>query len=285
MLDLYIEGEVNRISPEAPVPVVKETNTYYTLGGVGNVANNLRSLGVDVDCISTVGNDNEGMAILFKLQESFINPDIVTMIDDRPTTLKTRIISDKHNSQMIRLDREVNSKIDHKKFILPNEKYDIIIISDYGKGVITSQLLNDLSSKYNCDIIVDPHPSNMHLYDTSILILTPNTDELKQIHEMKLKILAENILETKGSKGMTLFKQSGLRYDIPIENPSYVYSVIGAGDTVISVLGACVSVGFEVLKSARIANECAQYVIKKPGTALITKSEFYEVMENINAKR
>ena len=281
MLDKYVVGEVERISPEAPVPVVKVVDEYSTLGGCGNVVRNIRSTGAQVSCLTSVGWDENGTHIEEELVELGVNPMIVNECE--VTTVKERIIADQRKVQMIRVDREVTEPIDPNLLILrlqeQNEKYDIIAISDYAKGVVSWDLIQYLE-RTGTPVIIDTKPKNSHLYNMPFMI-TPNKEEWKEI-EPKDDIRPEYILVTEGRDGMTLIDQSGSaigRAKIEAEAVE-VYNVSGAGDTVVAIMSVCLASGLDPYKSAVVANRCAGYVVTQPGTSTVPVNIF---MEHYNA--
>lgn len=275
MLDKYVVGNVSRISPEAPVPIVHVKEEYYSLGGCGNVVRNIREVGAQVDCLASVGLDTNGDTIIKEIRR--VGAGNILVYSSRETTVKERIIADERKVQMIRIDREHTDKIDDKAAIRQfkktgRNKYDIIVVSDYAKGMITNDLMNFLKS-LNTRIIVDPKPINGFLYN-DVFMVTPNEKEwqiMKLTSQYNLKNV-QYVLETKGSKGMSLydFNQS---WDIPT-TPLDIYNVSGCGDVVIAVMAVCLSMGSSPVHAAKVANKCAGYTATKPGTSIITKEKF-----------
>ena len=184
MLDKYVVGDVKRISPEAPVPVVKTINRYSTLGGCGNVVRNLREIGVQTHCAASITNDPEGKEV----QKQLIECGAVSILTwgSMITTVKERIIADQRKVQMLRIDREEICDINCEDLIqeidiqlAQNGRYDIIVVSDYAKGLITWDLMDYLSI-LNTPIIIDPKPQNSSLYGMPTMI-TPNREEWLQM--------------------------------------------------------------------------------------------------------
>jgi len=275
MLDKYVMGEVERISPEAPVPIVHVHEEYNTLGGCGNVVRNIREIGPNVDCLSSIGNDANGRLVIDHLD--CINVTSKLIFGSDVTIVKERIIADERKIQMIRVDREVLKPIDPEQSIMElnmetDFNYDIVVISDYAKGMITNKLLKHLN-KTGVKIIVDPKPQNKSIYGYPYMI-TPNEKELKQMGGSNELLFngCEYVLETKGRKGMTLYDKNE-SWDIDAE-PVEVYNVSGAGDTVVSVMAICISMGYSPVESASIANKCAGYVVTQPGTSVVPKEIF-----------
>jgi len=284
MLDKYVVGNAERISPEAPVPIVNVTDEYHTLGGCGNVVRNIAELGAVVDCMASVGPDNDGITIESELQSIGARP--IFLHGSKLTTVKERVIADHRKIQMLRVDRECIKDVDAintiKKFqVQCREPYDMIVISDYAKGMITKGLLDFLKSEQNAPIIVDPKPDHAEMYD-NVFMITPNQKEwakmlfaspytLKHVHY---------ILQTKGNKGMSLLDNLvNERWDIEAEDVP-VYNVTGAGDVVVAMMAVCLSHGLNVLDSAYIANKCAGYAVTQPQTCVIPKDKFKSIYED-----
>ena len=278
MLDKYTVGNVSRISPEAPVPIVSVNNEYSSLGGCGNVVRNIAKLGSRVHCCASVSNDNAGKEILTLLDNIGAAPRLI--FDSHITTVKERIIADDRQVQMLRIDREISSFVNVLKVVENFEKwdyknkqpYDMIIISDYNKGMITLELMDYLRT-FNVPIIIDPKPCNAFLYDRPLMI-TPNKDEWREM-EVDDECHPEFVLVTEGKDGMTLYdKRQGVgKIKIP-GKPVEVYNVSGAGDTVIAVMAICLAMDIYPDKAAKIANDCASYVVTQVGTSTVPKNIF-----------
>ncbi len=255
ILDRYIYGEVNRINPEAMVPILDMKEQVDCLGGAANVANNLRNFKIDTYLFGYIGNDNMGKIIKQKLKEKGIKG---RLFKTERTTLKTRF----GNPQILRVDCEEKvSKTFDNEIIedIKKTKPDLIIISDYAKGVITQNLFEELK-KLKIKIIVDPKPKNKIDYSGCYLI-APNLKESKELVGQY-----KNILITKGKEGMSLIGER--RIDIPTEAKE-VYDVIGAGDTVIAALAVKLVRGENLEKAAIFANKMASIVVSKKGTSVI----------------
>ena len=279
MIDHYIIGTSNRISPEAPVPVVIPKKDYSIPGGAGNVAMNLSLLGANVMCVGCIGNDIWGEKLLSILKNEGIKTEGIELIDAHPTTLKQRIYSD--GKQVARLDTEKiinwqpNSEL--------QQNYDIIILSDYNKGVLNN-LWFDISNLDN--VIVDPKKDSFNHY-RGANIITPNLNELKKASNIDIKddksivdacnqLIKENnfqyIVAKKGNQGMTIVGADNFVKHIKahaVENPD----VTGAGDTVISALSLAYAQTKDIELSAKIANTAAAIVVGKIGTATVTIEE------------
>ena len=293
MVDHYIIGESNRMSPEAPVPVVVPKEEYSIPGGAGNVAMNLKLMGADVTCIGCVGNDIWGKKLISILKNKGIKTEGIDLIDDHPTTLKQRIYS--NGKQVARLDTEniINWEIDEDTIEIA-ENYDVIILSDYNKGVLHNsklfitqidfcQLSPDSRLK---SIIVDPKKDDFDHYH-GVNIITPNLNELQKATKVKIdgnqsiikackKLIEEYHIEyivaKKGDKGITIVGEDNFVKHIKphnVENPD----VTGAGDTVISVLAAALASNKTLKKSCELANIAAGLSIQQLGTVSISKSD------------
>ncbi|MFW9871775.1 MAG: bifunctional heptose 7-phosphate kinase/heptose 1-phosphate adenyltransferase [Candidatus Thorarchaeota archaeon] len=281
MLDKYVVGDVSRISPEAPVPIVNVLEEYYTLGGSGNVVRNIRELGAQVDCLASIGNDLSGNTIKKELIDIGVGD--LTFFGSETTIIKERIIADHRLVQMLRIDREIKKTVDPKEAIKILEKkskndYDMIVISDYAKGMLTNELLNFLKENINAHIIIDPKPENAWMYN-DVLMITPNETEwmhMKLSSRPGLRNI-KYVLQTMGKKGMKLYENKK-EWFIEAE-PVDIYNVSGAGDTVVSVMTVCLSLGISVEKSAEIANKCAGYVVTQPGTSVVPLSKFEEILD------
>jgi D-beta-D-heptose 7-phosphate kinase/D-beta-D-heptose 1-phosphate adenosyltransferase len=312
ILDEYIWGDVERISPEAPVPVVWAKKRTYVPGGAANVANNIRSLDGKVSLVGVVGKDRNAQILLGELSKRKISSQGVCFEPPRHTTLKTRIIAG--HQQVVRLDWEhtdpLSQKLNQKiiKFIEKNiEKFSAIVIEDYGKGVISAPLIEVLigiCQRHKKIIAVDPKEEHFPLY-RRVTTITPNRKELENaIRNLKIKdttnrfrlsndhllsdkdiILAgrevlkylqlDSLLVTLGEQGMQLFEQSGRSTHIPTVSQE-VFDVSGAGDTVIAGFTLALSCGATKLEAAYIANFAAGIVVGKIGTAVTTRKELLE---------
>jgi D-beta-D-heptose 7-phosphate kinase/D-beta-D-heptose 1-phosphate adenosyltransferase len=301
MLDEYLWGDVDRISPEAPVQVVSVKEEIYTLGGSGNVANNLIALGAKVSMAGVIGSDKCGHLVLTKLNELGVNTEGVVEEPERPTTRKTRIISG--NQQVLRIDRETKKDISQQtldvilnyiKRVIPD--VDLVLISDYGKGLFTAALLNSLISivkKHNPPrrTIADPKGRDFLKY-SGVSLLTPNKKEaalasgieivdestlIKAGNRILETVKTENLLITCGKDGMVLFEDNKKPYYITAQTRQ-VFDVSGAGDTVIAVLGLAVASGASFVKAASIANTAAGIVVSKVGTSTVSKNELLSAL-------
>ena len=279
MIDHYIMGTSNRMSPETPVPVVIPEKEYSIPGGAGNVAMNLCLMGADVTCIGYVGNDIWGKKLLSILENEGINIENIEIIDNHPTTLKQRIYSD--GKQVARLDSE--RIIDWQPDSEIKYDYNIIILSDYNKGVLNHSWfsINNLDN-----VIVDPKKDDFNHYSQANII-TPNLNELQraskiEINNNKSLVDACNeliqecnfnyIIAKKGDKGITIVGKNNFVKHIEahsVENPD----VTGAGDTVVAALSLAFAKTKDIEVSATVANAAAAVVVEKTGTATVTIDE------------
>ena len=295
MLDKYYFGKVDRISPEAPVPIVNIQKEESRLGGASNVANNIVSLGGHSLLCGVIGHDLFGKEI--ERISRHKNIDTFLLKTSSPTISKARIIGGKQ--QIVRVDYEDKSELnaDNKKLfrdtisrILP--EYDILVISDYGKGLISEDLcryLIKLAHKYDKKVIIDPKGKNWEKYSDADIV-TPNVKELsdivgytvpntdRAIEKAAREAITNNhltaLLVTRSDKGMSLIGPIP-----PIHIPTHseeVFDVSGAGDTVVATLGLCLAAGFEISEAMRTANIAAGIVVKKIGTATLTIEELVQ---------
>lgn len=304
MLDEYIIGNVTRISPEAPVPVVNVKKENFVLGGAANVINNLNSLGVKVIPFGVIGNDANGKKMLDELNSKKVSIEYINILNDRPTIMKQRILA--NNQQLLRLDWEKKTPINRTEedFILDNIKrliseIDAIILSDYDKGLLTERVAKgviDLAKAYNKIIIVDPKPSNSSNYKGATS-MTPNLKESsecinKEIPEseektieigleLREKLELDHLLMTRSEKGMSIFENDGRIENIPTFAKE-VFDVTGAGDTVISVYTLALACGATHTESAKIANTAAGIVVGRVGTSVVKTSEICEFFDEIS---
>lgn len=305
MIDEYLWGEVDRISPEAPVQVVSVEREDFTLGGSGNVANNLITLGAQVWAAGITGAGGNGRLLLDKFKQLGINTDGVIQDPGRPTTKKTRIIA--ANQHVLRIDRETRHEISdpiNRKLIESIEntipKIQVILISDYGKGVVTKSLVRrvvDIAKKQNKIIIVDPKGLDFRKYE-GVSIITPNKKEASLAAGMDIfndqdinvagralkKALGVNsILITCGKDGMVLIEKDRDPYKITAR-ARQVFDVSGAGDTVVAMMGLALASGAKVREAVSIANTAAGIVVGKVGTATITRQELIESSKPTSGK-
>lgn len=299
IMDHFIWGNVNRISPEAPVPVVDVESESLLLGGSANVANNINSLGGWCVVAGVVGNDSDGEALIKLLKQKKIRTRSIVVDHVRPTTIKTRIIA--HNQQVVRFDREAKYEITREtmnkvraQILRAVASVDVIIVSDYAKGLISSELIDEIvavARRNKIPIAVDPKVTHFEYYK-DVSIVTPNnleasrasgieiTDKktLKAAGELLSKKLGcEALLITRGEHGMNLFERASSTH-IPTVAKE-VYDVSGAGDTVIGVIGLALGSGATYKEAAVLANYAAGVVVGKIGTAALSLGELKEAVK------
>jgi D-beta-D-heptose 7-phosphate kinase/D-beta-D-heptose 1-phosphate adenosyltransferase len=292
MLDVYITGAVDRISPEAPVPVVKKTNVANLPGGASNVAMNIASLGGVPYLIGTVGDDYNAEIIFKLLKKNNISSEYLYKTDKIPTTIKMRIVGG--TQQIVRLDTEEilppdDEYLEKLKRILNSiDDVDCILVSDYGKGMIvpeTLDLLRVFSEKWDASIVVDPKESHFENY-YGVDLITPNHKEAGKFIDINIrdetsmkeagrkfleKVKCKAVLITWGERGMVLFEDEDV-FPIPTFARE-VYDVVGAGDTVIATIALAVSAGCDYRTSALLSNHSAGIVVGKMGTATVSADE------------
>jgi D-beta-D-heptose 7-phosphate kinase/D-beta-D-heptose 1-phosphate adenosyltransferase len=299
MIDEYLWGSVERISPEAPVQVVSVENQEYTPGGSGNVVNNLVALGAKVIAVGVIGTGSEGKLLLEKFKKIGVDTRGIIQEPERPTTRKTRIIAE--NQHVLRIDRETNKAISKRTFQLIADftekimhEVDIVLISDYGKGLVTKSMLSGLvamARKHKKMTIADPKGLDFKKY-SGVSIITPNRKEATMalgaeiasdpsIYQLGEKILEtheiEKLLITCGKDGMVLFERNKKPYQISAV-ARQVYDVSGAGDTVLSVLGLSIASGLSFKEGVQLANAAAGIVVGKVGTATVSKKEILDAL-------
>ena len=292
MLDHFVMGRVDRISPEAPVPIVDVDTEEFHLGGAGNVVINGKTLGAQMIPLGVIGNDWSGE----RVRELFLEQQLPSdglLTSERPTTLKTRILA--HQQQVVRVDREQRTLISDElqnqlvnQFLKLIDSVDGIIISDYAKGTLTPALLAKIlpeARKRNKLVCLDPKTRHFSSY-TPVTVITPNQSEASSllgypiVNEEDLMEAAKRILKlidctalliTRGDKGMALFTNGEFKL-VPTKARE-VYDVTGAGDTVITTICLALAAGAEMIQAVELANAAAGIVVGKIGTATVTVSE------------
>lgn len=298
ILDHHVFGNVERVSPEAPVPVVWANQEKFACGGAANVGLNLRSLGAAVSLCGIVGNDYFGKTLFSIIDKNRINTSLIIKDSSRPTTLKTRIMA--HHQQVVRVDWEsvefLSSKINRlilNKIRKNIDDFDAVIIEDYGKGTINPELLEEVVSlckKKQKIITVDPKEEHFDYYE-NVTALTPNLKEAQAAAGLKIrnknqiqflgkiimkKLNPKALLITLGEDGMMLFSDDK-HHHIPTAALE-VFDVTGAGDTVISVFSLALSCGADFLEASIIANFAAGIVVGKLGAAVTNKKELFRII-------
>ena len=300
MVDEYLWGDVDRISPEAPVQVVAVKDKEFTLGGSGNVVNNLSTLGAEVYAASVIGPGSNGRMLMDKFHELGVNTDGVIEDPGRFTTRKTRIIA--ANQHVLRIDHETKKDISEKtlktlKECITNkiESVDVVLISDYAKGVITPALISHMvksAEKHNKITVADPKGLEFQKY-SGVTLLTPNKKEAGAaagmeinsesdlglaVEKIRKRSQIDSLLVTCGKDGMVLFEHDAEPFKIHAE-ARQVFDVSGAGDTVLAVLGLAVASGASLKDAATLANTAAGIVVGKVGTATVTLDELSAALE------
>jgi D-beta-D-heptose 7-phosphate kinase/D-beta-D-heptose 1-phosphate adenosyltransferase len=296
MLDRFVMGEVERLSPEAPVPVLRVVSEEFRLGGAANVIHNIRSLGGRATACGVVGNDDAGKRILDVLRRVGASTAGVFTDSGYQTIQKSRIIASPHHQQIVRLDRESREPIQVttlkrlREFILDRaERCDGLVLSDYGKGAVHGELLAGLAAragKRKIICVVDPKKENFSRYRFATLV-TPNKSEAadaagidirddKTLLAAGTKLLrqwrAQGVLITRGADGMSLFQPRRKPRHFPTE-PRDVFEVTGAGDTVVAVCALVLACGGDFSAAAMIANLAAGFVGDEIGTVAVPFSK------------
>lgn len=297
MLDRYLMGEVNRISPEAPVPVVLIKSEQQRAGGAANVAANLALLGVTTHMIGLIGNDHEGQRLLAAMSEYGINTQAMITTPSRPTIAKTRILGG--HQQMMRLDQEVTGALSNNEAAQVMQAIQtalqqhpaLIILSDYAKGLLTEQVCQQVIAygrQYNIPVLVDPKGRNYDKY-RGATALTPNKKETAEACDtqisdaalidkactLKTSLSLDFLAVTRGEEGITLIAEQTTHLSATAKQ---VFDVSGAGDTVIATLAAGLMQGLSPLDSLALANIAAGVVVGKVGTVPITKADLIDAI-------
>jgi rfaE bifunctional protein kinase chain/domain len=293
MLDKYLWGNVGRISPEAPVPIVEVHKDTSCLGGAGNVCHNLRSLGAFPIPVGVVGDDQAGDWI----RKSIPDSSGIFVDKKRPTTVKTRIIA--HHQQVVRVDQEekksISRAMEEKIFdYIQANTFEGILISDYNKGLLTKSLMAKLlpyARKKKISVFVDPKVDNFFSF-SPVTLINPNHTEAEQIvhhacdtdtqvEKAGAKILsrieAKYMILKRGERGMTVFEKGKKEIHIPTIAKE-VFDVTGAGDTVIATAALALLSSASILEAAILANAAAGVVVGKIGTATVTPDELINAL-------
>jgi D-beta-D-heptose 7-phosphate kinase/D-beta-D-heptose 1-phosphate adenosyltransferase len=294
ILDSYIQGDTNRISPEAPIQVLDVKDERHAPGGAANVAANLKNLGAEVELCGTVGADPDGERLLEMLEAGGIGCSAVKVDGGRPTINKLRVVA--QNQQLVRIDREVRDAMDDSgqdrlfKGLAPLlDSADMIVLSDYAKGVLGPSLIRRIVETSGSRILVDPKGKDFTRYRGCRLI-TPNRREAEEATGIALKesmdfekaarrlfetVGLEELVITLGGDGIFYARKDGACKQVPARARS-VYDVTGAGDTVIASLAFCLAEGMDLDDAVRIANAAAGIVVGKLGVAAPARMELVE---------
>lgn len=301
MLDKYLIGDVGRVSPEAPVPVLRLNDEKYTLGGAGNVALNLKGLNIDATLVSMVGNDPEARDIQHILDQHGLSSDYIFSSSDKPTITKTRIVGDKQ--QIVRVDKESTASVNKDmeghliesfQTLLKQKQVDAVILSDYAKGLMSPNVCRhiiDEANRKNIPVLVDPKGKDFSKYRHAT-ILMPNDYELSLAcgHEFHSEsdmqksgrflfgeLEIDNLVVTLGEKGILLIDEDN-SFTIPTRARE-VYDVSGAGDTVIALVAAGLAVSLPIRETLELANLAAGYVVSRFGTHPISYTELKDILQ------
>ncbi len=302
MLDRYLWGRVDRISPEAPVPVVEVERETFTLGGAGNVAANLAALGARPILLGVVGADGIGTQLVEAFTQRGIDATAVVEDTSRPTTIKTRLMA--QAQQVVRFDHESRAAVgggalERLVRALTNvlEECDGLIVSDYGKGVVIPETLAaalPIAKRRGFAVSVDPKESHIDSY-RGVSLLTPNQHEAGYIQGQRVRderslmevgwglqkrLDAEAVLVTRGAEGMSLFERGGRYTHLPTMARE-VYDVTGAGDTVVSVAALALAAGADFPEACSLANHAAGVVIREVGTATCSPAQLLESLAEL----
>jgi rfaE bifunctional protein kinase chain/domain len=295
MLDRYWFGEVSRISPEAPVPIVKVERTEERPGGAANVARNAAALGADVALLSVVGNDEAGGTLLQLIEGTGITANL-HRDSSIATTVKLRVIG--RQQQLLRVDFEtlpshevlLDKLADYRRMIADR---NVVILSDYGKGGLThiAQMI-ELARAQGKPVLVDPKGEDYSRY-RGATIVTPNRSELREVvgrwkdddelaakaQGLREQLGLQALLVTRSEEGMTLYEQGRVRHEPA--RAREVFDVSGAGDTVIATLGVMLGAGMPLQDAVALANQAAGIVVGKLGTAVVSPQELLEALAHI----
>jgi D-beta-D-heptose 7-phosphate kinase/D-beta-D-heptose 1-phosphate adenosyltransferase len=298
MLDEYLWGDVERVSPEAPVPVVHVKRQSLALGGAGNVVRNVVAMGAECVFCAVVGDDRAGDRVIDLLKDLGVDPSGMIRVADRPTTRKTRV--EARSQQMLRFDRETDEPIsssDSRRLLravdaaLPGSRG--VILEDYGKGVLPVRVLRAAMRRFieaGVPVAVDPKTSVTPYRGADLF--KPNLREVAALTGMRIRSEQElyravarlrrrlgrtDIVVTRGSRGMTIFEADASPLDVPIAR-SEVFDVQGAGDTSIAALSLTRAAGGTLLEAAVVANAAAGVVVSKVGTATATPEEILALL-------
>ena len=297
MIDTYIWGNVDRISPEAPVPVVSIIKKESRLGGAANVALNVQSLGATPLICSVIGDDLEGTEFQTLLADENLSNEGILRVQDRPTTVKTRVIG--HHQQIVRIDAETDKSISPKetslvfekiKQIIENKTIDAIIFEDYDKGLITPELIKrtvELAAQEEIITVVDPKKRNF-LHYKNVTLFKPNLKELREglkldidpkishelenaVDTLKKQLNAQMVMVTLSELGVYISSKQGKKI-IPAHIRD-IADVSGAGDTVVATATVCLAAGFDEFKTVAIANLAGGLVCEHVGVVPIEKNQ------------
>jgi D-glycero-beta-D-manno-heptose-7-phosphate kinase len=296
MLDVYLRGVASRISPEAPVPVVRVEDEWRALGGAANVAANVAALGAGCELIGCIGDDRAAAELLGELARQGIGAEGLVRADRRATTVKTRIMARQH--QVARFDYEDDADLgpDVGSAVIAQvarliENADALVLEDYNKGLLTRDVIHGVIAAGRAagvPVVVDP--KLRHFYDyRGATVFKPNQGELaaalrgpvqaedsEWLEDVRLQLGCDHLLVTLGEEGMALRTADGTHLRVPTEARS-VYDVSGAGDTVTAVLAIALAAGADIVEAAILANHAAGIEVGKAGVATVSPDELRDV--------
>jgi len=300
MIDEWIWGDVSRISPEAPVPVVAVHEHTFTLGGAGNVVSNLHALGAHIALVACVGDDSEGRRLRAMLEGLGVDAHGVLTVAGRPTTRKTRVVA--RGQQVVRADWESTQALDgaDRKRIVERVRdavrgADAVVLSDYAKGLLGRDIVE--AALASPVVVADPKPANLAIF-SGVTCIAPNAGEAARASGVPIvddaslaragrallaMLKCRYVLITRGEHGMTLFGPDGERFDVPAVART-VFDVSGAGDTVVAVLTLALAAQIPAATATQLANFAAGAVVEKLGTATATPDEIVALMEHANGR-
>lgn len=295
MLDRYTHGVVDRVSPEAPVPVLVRTSELVVPGGAGNAAANVAALGGTASLIGAIGRDGDGADLCAALCAA--NVDVEGLVGTaRATSVKHRIVA--AGQQIVRIDTEpeIDLTIDEvdrltAAFVGSLSLAQTVILSDYGKGVCTRDLCKRVieeSCRIGVPVVVDPKSADFERY-AGAMVVTPNIREARQaardqtvplddIGQELASVTGASIVITRGAEGMSLYSPDASVHHLSAK-ARHVYDVTGAGDTVVAVIAICIGQGLEIREACQIANEAAAIVVSRRGTATVSEAELFSAIE------
>ncbi|MGQ9670869.1 MAG: D-glycero-beta-D-manno-heptose-7-phosphate kinase [Desulfosoma sp.] len=301
MLDVFLWGDVRRISPEAPVPVVEVRRETHVLGGAGNVVHNIVSMGGKARMVGVVGNDAFGREIRNLLQEAQVPCLGLVTVHDRPTTVKTRVIA--QHQQVVRVDWEDIRPVEPEGLLAilhavetQVRGVDAVVVSDYAKGVISLEVMDAvraLAQQFGIPVFVDPKVPHAEFYH-HVTLVTPNTAEasamagvavsedisLEAVGRLLLeKLQCRHVLITRGPEGMSLFEAGAPPLHIPTVAKK-VFDVTGAGDTVIAAIALAAAAGLNMREAALVANTAAGIVVGEVGTAAVEHARLRAALQD-----
>jgi len=292
ILDEYVWGRVSRISPEAPVPIVEVGHESKSLGGAANVAHNLAALGAGPLLCGVVGTDRMGRRLIRELEQLGLGTEGIVVEDDRPTSVKTRVVA--HHQHVVRFDRETREPLTAVAFqqifdFIEKQigRVDVVIVADYGKGVVSAPLMKRLRSLVDATrgrvkIAVDPKTDNFEYY-REVDVITPNHHEagifcrfdivddetlIRAGRQMIAQLDCRSVLITRGKLGMVLFENGMDITSIPT-SAQQVFDVTGAGDTVIGTVSLGLATGLDLRSAAILSNLAAGIVVGEVGTSTV----------------